>query len=135
RQESNGIKLSTPDAAPALPEGTGKIEDEIAQLKPEAAAQAGSGPDQPEHIEVKSAYLKRLGEIVDLDAIRKAKLRVGFDPFWGAARGYSDELLRSAGIEVFAVHDSCDVLFGGHDAEPDDLWLGGMRYTMNAKHI
>src|SRR5438874_1156456 len=131
--EYNGIKFSTPDGAPALPEVTGKIEDEIAQLKPEAAAQAGSTPDQAEHIEVKSAYLKRLGEIVDLDAIRKAKLRVGFDPFWGAARGYSDELLRSAGIEVFAVHDARDVLFGGHAPEPDDHLLGDLRAAMKAK--
>jgi len=46
---------------------------------------------------VKAAYLKRLGEIVDLETIRKANLQVGFDPMWGAARGYSDELLRNAG--------------------------------------
>ena len=131
--EYNGIKFSTPDGAPALPEVTGKIEDEIAQLEPEAAAHAGSGTDQTEQVEVRSAYLKRLGEIVDLDAIRKAKLRVGFDPFWGAARGYSDELLRSAGIEVFAVHDTRDVLFGGHAPEPDDYLLGDLRAAMKAK--
>ena len=131
--EYNGIKFSTPDGAPALPEVTGKIEDEIAQLKPEAAAQAGSGPDQAEQVEVRSAYLKRLGEIVDIDAIRKAKLRVGFDPFWGAARGYSDELLRSSGIEVLAIHDTRDVLFGGHAPEPDDHLLGDLRAAMKAK--
>src|SRR5947207_3201176 len=77
--EYNGIKFSTPDGAPALPEVTGKIEDEIARLRPEALV---SAPDQAEAIEVKSAYLQRLGEIIDLDAIRKAKLRIAFDPFW-----------------------------------------------------
>src|SRR5438874_6468174 len=132
--EYNGIKFSTPDGAPALPEVTGKIEDEIARLRPEGLV---SAPDQAEAIEVKSAYLQRLGEIIDLDAIRKAKLCIAFDPFWGAARGYSDELLRSAGIEVFTVHDTRDVLFGGHAPEPDDHLLGDLRAAMkaNAVHI
>src|SRR5438874_3321697 len=127
--EYNGIKFSTPDGAPALPEVTGKIEDEIARLRPEGLV---SAPDQAEAIEVKSAYLQRLGEIIDLDAIRKAKLRIAFDPFWGAARGYSDELLRAAGIEVFTVHDTRDVLFGGHAPEPDDHLLGDLRAAMKA---
>ena len=69
------------------------------------------------------AYLKRLGEIVDLEAIRKAGVKVAFDPMWGAARGYSDELLRGAGVEVATVHDYRDVLFGGHAPEPDDHLL------------
>jgi phosphoglucomutase len=129
--EYNGIKFSTPDGAPALPEVTRKIEEEIARLKPTDATRAAEA-DQAEQIDVKSAYLKRLGEIIDLDAIRQAKLRIGFDPFWGAARGYPDELLRSAGIEVFTVHDTRDVLFGGHAPEPDDHLLGDLRAAMKA---
>ncbi len=75
-------------------------------------------------------YLKRLGEIIDLEVIRKAGLRVGFDPMWGAARGYSDELLRNAGVQVMTVHDRRDVLFGGHAPEPDDHLLEDLRGTM-----
>src|SRR5438552_8809243 len=44
--EYSGIKFSTADGAPALPEVTGKIEDEIAQLKPEAAVQAGRSEER-----------------------------------------------------------------------------------------
>jgi phosphomannomutase len=71
-----------------------------------------------------------LAEIVDLNAIRKASLKVCFDPMWGAARGYSDEFLRSAGVEVATVHDSRDVLFGGHAPEPDDHLLEDLRSKM-----
>jgi phosphomannomutase len=49
---------------------------------------------------------------------------------WGAARGYSDEVLRSAGLQVATVHDYRDVLFGGHAPEPDDHLLEDLREKM-----
>src|SRR5213595_587573 len=94
--EYNGIKFSTPDGAPALPEVTKKIEAEIARLDGLPAAAAGAGA-KPDSIDVKTGYLARLKEILDLNAIKKAKLKIAFDPLWGAARGYSDVLLQEAG--------------------------------------
>src|SRR5437588_2123439 len=74
--EYNGIKFSTPDGAPALPEVTKQIEAQIAE---EGAP--GNGNKAPiEHLDVKPAYLARLREAVDLAAIKKAGLRVVFDP-------------------------------------------------------
>jgi phosphomannomutase len=78
-------------------------------------------------------YLARLKDIIDLDCIQQAGLRVAFDPLWGAARGYSDALLRDAGIEVATVHDYRDVLFGGHAPEPDDHLLETLRETMRQR--
>ncbi|MFZ3213822.1 MAG: phosphoglucomutase/phosphomannomutase family protein [Terriglobales bacterium] len=125
--EYNGIKFSTPDGAPALPEVTDKIEAEIARLDGQPpAAQAA----QPVTIEVKAAYLARLLELVDLEVIRKSGVRVCFDPLWGAARGYPDSLLREAGVQVSTVHDCRDVLFGGHAPEPDDHLLSELRGKM-----
>src|SRR5437588_4853766 len=128
--EYNGIKFSTPDGCPALPEVTKKIEAEIVAGDSAPSAQNRSNPPAQGTLDPKPAYLKRLSEIVDLDVIRKAKLRVAFDPMWGAARGYSDELLRSAGLQVATVHDYRDVLFGGHAPEPDDHLLGDLRKKM-----
>ena len=129
--EYNGIKFSTPDGCPALPEVTKKIEAEI------VAGDAGSSgkstnaaPMEHGSLDPKAAYLKRLAEVVDLEVIRKANLRVAFDPMWGSARGYSDELLRNAGVQVATVHDYRDVLFGGHAPEPDDHLLEDLRKKM-----
>ncbi len=129
--EYNGIKFSTPDGCPALPEVTKKIEGEIlaGDAAPSAPVPAAT-PPATETLDPKPAYLKRLAEIVDLDVIRKAGLRVAFDPMWGSARGYSDELLRSVGLQVSTVHDSRDVLFGGHAPEPDDHLLEDLRKKM-----
>src|SRR6185312_648614 len=86
-----------------------------------------------ETIDPKPAYLARLKEIVDLGTIRKSGLKIVFDPLYGAARHYSDDLLREAGIPVHTVHNSRDVLFGGHAPEPDGELLDEMRAEMKAK--
>ena len=127
--EYNGIKFSTPDGAPALPEATKKIEAEIAAIDAGATAPVGDkAATQP--LDPKPAYISRLREAIDLDAIRKAGLRVAFDPMWGAARGYSDTILREAGVETATVHDYRDVLFGNHAPEPDDELLEDLRHEM-----
>src|ERR1700730_13508584 len=126
--EYNGIKFSPPDGAPALPEVTQQIEKEIAAAEgPQGTATAAVQPLDP-----KPAYLARQREIIDFAAIRKAGVRVVFDPLWGAARGYPDSLLRDAGVEVATVHDYRDVLFGGHAPEPDDHLLEDLREKMRA---
>lgn len=127
--EYNGIKFSTPDGAPALPETTGKIEANIAALGDEAPQVAVTN-DKYEQVDVKPDYLKRLGELVDFPAIKKFGIKVVFDPFWGAARGYSSDILREHGIETATVHDYRDVLFGGHAPEPDDRLLGDCKAKM-----
>ena len=128
--EYNGIKFSTPDGCPALPEVTKKIEAEIVAGDVASAKASSSAPAAQASLDPKPGYQKRLAEIVDLEVIRKANLRVAFDPMWGSARGYSDELLRSAGVQVATVHDYRDVLFGGHAPEPDDHLLEDLRKKM-----
>jgi phosphoglucomutase len=129
--EYNGIKYSTPDGAPALPEVTKQIEAAIANI-----AQGGGGFPGPfaeeryETADVKPAFLKRLAELVDLNAIAKSGIKVVCDPFWGAGRGYASDLLRAAGVPVETVHDYRDVLFGGHAPEPDDPLLGDAKKKM-----
>jgi phosphoglucomutase len=127
--EYNGIKFSTADGAPALPETTGKIEAAIRALG-DAVIPPGKELKNPTEIDVKPGYLKRLGELVDFPAIAKAKIRIVVDPFWGAARGYTSDVLKSHGIEIATVHDYRDVLFGGHAPEPDDHLLTDCRAKM-----
>lgn len=128
--EYNGIKFSTPDGAPALPEVTKQIEAEIRGLGEAVVAPGPEPKEKFEEIDVKPDYLKRLGELVDFPAIKKAEIKVVFDPFWGAARGYSCHILREHGVQVTTVHDYRDVLFGGHAPEPDDHLLGDCKAKM-----
>src|SRR6185369_5909375 len=131
--EYNGIKFSTPDGAPALPEATKGIETEIEAYDAGKSTNGNKNTPASQPLEPKTMYLARLKEIVDFPAIKKAGLRVGFDPFWGAARGYSDSLLRDSGVDTFTVHDIRDVMFGGHAPEPDDHLLEELRTGMKEK--
>ena len=127
--EYNGIKFSTPDGAPALPEMTKQIEANIAALADDAGT-IKTATVLHAQADVKPAYMKKLAEIVDLSAIKKSGIKIVVDPFWGAGRGYQSELLENAGIPVETVHDYRDVLFGGHAPEPDDHLLDECKFKM-----
>lgn len=127
--EYNGIKFSTPDGAPALPEVTRQIEAEIAALGDDVpAAPAEARPFDT--VDVKPDYLQRLDELLDLKAVAKANLRIVVDPFWGAGRGYAQQILTAHGVPAVSVHDYRDVLFGGHAPEPDGPLLDDCRAKM-----
>ncbi len=128
--EYNGIKFSTPDGAPALPEVTRQIEAEIVAADSAHDKNKTTTSPEAQPLDPRRMYLSRLREIVDLREIQKAGLRIVFDPFWGSARTYPDALLREAGVEVATVHDCRDVLFGGHAPEPDDHLLNDLREKM-----
>ena len=132
--EYNGIKFSSSDGGPALPDVTGKIEEAIKAIQTAGKADGiplGNAPEGGfETADVKPAFLKRLAELVDLKAIAKSGIKVVYDPFWGAGRGYSSDILREAGVTVETVHDYRDVLFGGHAPEPDDHLLGDCKTKM-----
>ncbi len=114
--EYQGIKFSTADGAPALPEITKRIE-ELIQNTPEVAdAEGGS----IEAFDARPAYLDDLKTKINFDAIAEAKGRYAYDPLWGTGRGYLDKLLRDYGLEVETFHDWRDVTFGGMSPEPGE---------------
>src|SRR5437868_10593107 len=76
--EYNGIKFSTPDGAPALPEVTKAIEQEIAAVNLQSPNGAGEKTAVSEEVDVRPDYLKRLSELVDLPAIKKSGIKIVF---------------------------------------------------------
>ncbi len=63
-------------------------------------------------------YAKHLREIIDFDLIKKAGLKVAYDPLWGTGRDYLDRILQESGCSVFMIHGYRDVLFGGITPDP-----------------
>src|SRR5438270_12415150 len=74
--EYSGIKFSTPDGAPALPDATSTIE---ALIPNNGEVSGASTKAQVANIDPKPAYLARLKEIVDLQLIRDSGLKGVFD--------------------------------------------------------
>jgi phosphoglucomutase len=132
--EYNGMKLSTRDGAPALPEITKRVEaliSENAAPKSNGSAPPTRGAIEP-HLP-RLAYLADLQDKVRFDVIAKAGGRYAYDPLWGTGRGYLDEALRAHGLEVETIHDWRDVLFGGRSPEPEASHLEELREVVLAK--
>ena len=127
--EYQGIKFSTADGAPALPEVTKRIEEIIsAQLESDNAS-GGS----IEEYDACPAYLEDLKAKIRFDVLAAGKGRYAYDALWGTGRGYLDKALRDHGLEVETIHDWRDVTFGGQAPEPAEEHLDALREAVAKK--
>ena len=129
--EYQGIKFSTADGAPALPDVTKQIEDGIVNKIEVADATGGSIED----FDPCPAYLDDLKTKIRFDVIAAAKGRYAYDAIYGTGRGYLDKCLRDHGIEVETIHDWRDVTFGGQPPEPGEEHLDELREKVKANGL
>lgn len=129
--EYQGIKFSTSDGAPALPEITKQIEDAISNQVSVADASGGSVED----FDPRPGYLDDLKTKIRFDLIAQTKARYAYDPLWGTGRGYLDKILRDGGAEVETIHDWRDVTFGGKAPEPGEDHLDELRDAVTTKGL
>lgn len=133
--EYNGLKFSPAWGGPALPETTKDIETRANALleKNSIAAMALSEAKDKglvEDADLRKSYLDDIRKKVDLEVIRKAKLKVAADLLYGTGRDYLDTALRDAGCVVTTIHGQRDPLFGGHAPEPSEENLAELSGTM-----
>jgi phosphoglucomutase len=126
----NGMKLSTSDGAPALPEITLNVEDIIRRT---AQTPAVVNSQSLQRFAARPGYLEDLSSKIDFDVITRAGSRYAYDPLWGTGRGYLDQVLRTHGLEVETIHDWRDVLFGGRSPEPEASHLDELREVVLSK--
>ena len=134
----NGIKFSPEWGGPATPEITRIIEDRANQLL-STKAQPAFIPIQDaiqkglvEYIDIRPRYLEELKSKLNMDDIRKAKLKVVADVLYGTGRDYLDALLKEAGAEVQILHNYRDPYFGNDIPEPNEEHLGELLKAMKA---
>jgi len=126
--EYNGLKFSTSNGAPALPEVTKQIEHEIhAVAAKNEKLDVYERSELIETIDPKDRYLNELRQKVDAEAIRKSGLRIAMDPLYGTSRDYLDYFLLDAGIEVKIIHNYRDPYFGGFSPECNEKNLSELR--------
>lgn len=129
--EYQGIKFSTADGAPALPEITKHIEVTIENTPQIENAEGGT----IEKFDARPSYLDDLKTKIRFDKIAQAKGRYAYDALWGTGRGYLDKILRDYGLEVETLHDWRDVTFGGKSPEPSEKQVGELREAVKAKNL
>jgi phosphoglucomutase len=125
----HGLKFSSSDAGPALPEVTKDIEARVATILNQGATDK-DGPfplhfnhaddsthsdarKKSETVNLRNDYLKRLDELVRFDIIRKANAKFVFDALHGCGAGYLDKALADHGIPIQSIRLNRDCLFDG----------------------
>ena len=127
--EYQGIKFSTGDGAPALPEVTQQIEAAINGSEQASDSEGGS----IESYDARTGYLADLSGKINFKAIAEGRGGFGYDPLWGTGRGYFDKVLRDHDLEVETIHDWRDVTFGGQAPEPGEEHIGELRELVKSK--
>lgn len=117
--EYNGIKFIPHYGGPAMPEVTQEIERlvssaDVREMSIREAERRGLIVD----VDFREEYLERILSLIDIDVIRRSKLKVLVNPLHGSAIGYVDEALRRAGCEVRCIRDNRDPTFGGLMPDP-----------------
>ncbi len=81
-------------------------------------------------------YLNYLGDIIDIRAISKGKLKYAYDAMYGTGRDYLDTFLIECGCDVRTLHHFADPNFGGTTPEPTPENLKELQQIVaNEKHF
>jgi len=117
--QDGGIKYNPPHGGPADTDVTGWIEQRANALLadgnrgvkrlPYAQALAAA---TTRAIDLMTPYIAELGKVIDMDAIRQAKLRIGVDPMGGAAVAYWKPIAEHYGLDITVVNPAVDPAFG-----------------------
>ena len=113
----HGLKFSSSDAGPALPEVTKDIEARAAQIAARGGVppltHGGAKSSPSEKVNLRESYLERLAELVRFDVLAKSKVKFVVDALHGCGAGYLDRILSDHGVKMQAMRTERDCLFDG----------------------
>jgi phosphoglucomutase len=124
--EDGGIKYNPPDGGPAQSETTAVIGNranellkgknrDIKRIPYERALKSG-GITMHDFI---GSFAADLRNVIDMDAVRSARIRIGVDPMGGASLPYWDPIAEMYGISLEIVNRSLDPTFGFMTVDKD----------------
>jgi alpha-D-glucose phosphate-specific phosphoglucomutase len=131
----NGFKYKPEYGGSASPEVVAELEDPLKELVgrevPHMDFEAAKRSGLIELFDPRPAYLARLARLVDLSALKEARLRVCYDAMYGTGAGYFSELLAGGRTTITELHGERNPLFPGmHAPEPISRNLGDMAEAM-----
>ncbi len=77
-------------------------------------------------IDTMNSFIDRIMELVDMESIRKAGLKIALDPMHGVSRTALQTILMTARCEVDIIHERHDALFGGRMPAPTEKTLSAL---------
>jgi phosphoglucomutase len=124
--EDGGFKYNPPNGGPADTDITGEVEAQaneflaaknrdVRRVPWSTALKAGT----TRRYDFVGTYVDDLGNVIDLDAIRAAGLRLGVDPMGGAAVAYWAPIAERHRLNIEVVNDVVDPTFGFMTVDKD----------------
>src|SRR5262252_6700786 len=124
----HGLKFSSSDAGPALPEITKDVEARSAKLAAAGGVAAvRSDTSGAEKTNLHDSYVRRLTELVRFDVLAKAKGKFAVDALHGCGAGYLNTVLSEHGVGVETIRADRDVLFDGTGPDVSEGNLAPLR--------
>ena len=135
--EDGGLKYNPPNGGPADADATHRVETraneflraENAGVKLLAFHKALAASTTHEE-DLMLPYVRDLKNVVDMEAIRNAKLRLAVDPLGGAARPYWEPINAIYGLEIVVVNPVIDPTFSFMTVDHD----GKIRMDCSSPH-
>jgi phosphoglucomutase len=116
--EDGGFKYNPPNGGPADTDATGVIQKRANELLkagnagvkriPFAQASKASTTEARDFL---TCYVNELDQVIDMAAIKGAKLRLGVDPLGGASRLYWQPIAERYGLDITVVNNKVDPRF------------------------
>lgn len=116
--EDGGFKYNPPHGGPADTDATGWVQDRANELLAEGnrgvkriplkRALASSHVEAFDYI---TPYVQQLAEVVDMQAIANAGLKIGVDPMGGAGLAYWEPIAECYGLDIDVVNPHADATF------------------------
>jgi alpha-D-glucose phosphate-specific phosphoglucomutase len=134
----NGLKYKSEFGSSASPEVIAEIEKHVShtittgkinQMPLAQALEQGL----IEYLDLAPIYLHHLTSLIDLNELRRAKLKVVVDPMYGAGIGYFKTLLGDGAIELIEINNKRNPLFPGIRPEPIAANLAKLSATVKRR--
>ena len=124
--QDGGFKYNPPSGGPADTGTTKQIQDRanellkggLQEVKRMPYAQALQANTTHEHDFI-TPYVEDLGNVIDMDAIREAGLRIGVDPMGGAGIAYWEPIANRYGLDLEVVNRRVDPTFSFMTVDKD----------------
>jgi phosphomannomutase/molybdopterin-guanine dinucleotide biosynthesis protein A len=121
--EWNGLKVFKSDGSLPMEDETRAFEeetsalstDDVIKLELDLARKAGVVQER----DITNEYIDAIERLIDLDAIRKASLKLIFDPMYGVGQLTLGTILSDARCRVTFIHERHNPLFGGRSPSPN----------------
>jgi len=135
--EYNGVKIFTIGGRDATEEVTTELERYISKISPDNIMridfEQGIKKGIIKLINPFNQYMDTIISMIDMEAIRKARIKVILDPMFGVSKTCLQTILLTARCELEVINDRHDTLFGGRLPSPSTHTLHRLRDTVVEK--